>query len=229
MATVSDLKRTARQEADAGRLGVALDAYRRALRVSESGGRPADPLLHVRMADLHQRLGHERMAVASYGRAADGYRDEGRAANAIAVWKRVLRLFPRHVWVHHELSDLHLEQGLVAEARRHLLAYVREADERGEPRAAIEALEAFLEVRSDEEVSAVLRAYAALQRESAVIREGEGDGIGPASPSAETGSPPTDPAGKAGGRAPRPSRVPARRGHRRLPVRVEPARAPATG
>lgn len=212
------MKRVARNEADAGRLGVALDLYRKAIKAMEHHGRPPDPLLHVRMGDIHHRLGHERMAVAAYGRAADGYRSDGRAANAVAVWKRVLRMYPEHVWVHRELADLHLEQDLVAEARRHVLAYVEAADERDEPGLAVEALEAFLELQADEEVGAVLHAYRALQREKLLVRD-DTDGAG-AEDGAETTTAPE----------PGTSRPPVgRRARLRLPLHVEPATLRAAG
>lgn len=216
--SVTEMKRVAREEAEAGRLGVALDLYRKAIEATEHHGRPPDPLLHVRMGDIHHRLGHERMAVAAYGRAADGYRSDERAANAVAVWKRVLRMFPEHVWVHRELADLHLEQDLVAEARRHALAYVEAADERGEPGLAVEVLEAFLELEDDDEVAAVLRAYRALQREKMLVRD-EAEVDGATAPSAEIAPP-----------APEPSRPRlGRRARLRLPLRPEPATLRAAG
>jgi tetratricopeptide (TPR) repeat protein len=167
MSRLTEIKRAARREAAAGRLGMALDAYRKAIRTLEAAGEPVEPLLHVRMGDIHHRLGHERMAVASYCRAADGYRAERMVPNTIAVWKRLLRIFPQHLWVHRELAELYLEQGLLAEARRHLLGFVDAADSRGEPRAAIRALEDFVDAQPDGEVAMVLRAYRALQRQSA--------------------------------------------------------------
>ncbi|HKK07914.1 MAG TPA: tetratricopeptide repeat protein [Gemmatimonadota bacterium] len=221
MPSCTELKRQAREEADAGRLGIALETYRRAARALEASGRPHDPLLDVRMADLHHRLGHERMAVSAYGRAADGYREEGRAANAIAVWKRVLRLYPDHVWVNRELGDIHLEQGLVAEARRHVLAFVQAADERGEPAAAVEALEAFLGVREDEEVDHVLRAYRALQRGTADPAAGGGEAAAPESGTGAGGETlPPEPGA---------SRPPVRDARRLLPAPFRPAPARAAG
>jgi len=220
--SLTEMKRVARSEADAGRLGVALDLYRKAIKAMEHRGRPPDPLLHVRMGDIHHRLGHERMAVAAYARAADGYRSDGRAVNAVAVWKRVLRMYSEHMWVHRELADLHLEQDLVAEARRHVLAYVEAADERDEPGLAVEALEAFLELQADDEVAAVLRAYRALQREKLLVRD-DADAAG--AEAGEEAAPETTTAPE-----PETSRPPVgRRARVRLPLRVEPATLRAAG
>ncbi len=160
----SELKMEARREAAEGRLGMALELYDRAVRTAEEAGEAADPLLHVRIGDLHHRLGHSRSALASYRRAAGRYREEGLALNAVAVWERILRCYPDELEAHRSLVDLNLEQGLVAEARLHLMEYVEAADRLGRTEEAIDALVDFLAGWYDEEVAGILHAYEALQR-----------------------------------------------------------------
>jgi tetratricopeptide (TPR) repeat protein len=162
MADRSQLRMDARREAAEGRLGVALDLYGRVVRAAEEAGDAPDPLLHVRIADLHHRLGHERSALESYGRAASRYREEGLALNAVAVWERVLRSYPDELQAHRSLVEINLDQGLVGEARLHLLQFVEAADrmERGDE--AVELLVDFLASWYDDEVAQVLRAYQAL-------------------------------------------------------------------
>lgn len=154
----------ARHEAAEGRFGVALDLYRKALRAAEEAAEAADPLLHVRIADLHHRLGHERSALESYRLAAERYRGEGLILNAVAVWKRVRRCYPREIEPHRALAALNLDQDLVAEARLHLFHFVEAADRVGRTEDALDALVDFLAVAYDEEVARVLHAYQALLR-----------------------------------------------------------------
>ncbi len=163
----SQLRMDARHEAAEGRLGVALEMYDRAIREADEAGEEPDPLLHVRVADLHHRLGHERSALESYRLAADRYREEGLTLNAVAVWKRVLRGYPTHIEAFRALAELHVDQDLVAEARLHLLHFVEAADRTGRSDEALDALVDFLSVAYDEEVARVLRAYQALLRRRA--------------------------------------------------------------
>jgi tetratricopeptide (TPR) repeat protein len=211
----------ARHEAAEGRLGVALEMYDRAIREADEAGEAADPLLHVRVADLHHRLGHERSALASYRLAADRYREEGLILNAVAVWKRVARGYPSHIEAHRALAELHLDQRLVAEARLHLLHFVEAADRNGRSEEAIDALVEFLSLTYDGEVARVLRAYQALLR-----RRGETDvqaaGVGLAD--VELAGTPSGPTTGPGGRGP----ARGRRGVRRL-LPVLPSVAPVTG
>lgn len=163
----SQLRMDARHEAAEGRLGVALEMYGRAVREADEAGDAPDPLLHVRIADLHHQLGHERSALASYRLAADRYREEGLVLNAVAVWKRVLRGYPSHIEAHRALAALHLDQDLVAEAKLHLLHFVEAADRTGRCEEALDALVDFLAVEYEGEVARVLRAYQALLRRRA--------------------------------------------------------------
>ncbi|MDP2480752.1 MAG: hypothetical protein Q8W51_14210 [Candidatus Palauibacterales bacterium] len=167
MSDRSQLRMDARHEAAEGRLGVALEMYERAIREADEAGDAPDPLLHVRIADLHHRLGHERSALASYRLAADRYREEGLILNAVAVWKRVLRGYPSHIEAHRALAEVHVDQDLVAEARLHLLNFVEAADRTGRSEEALDALVDFLAVTYDGEVARVLRAYQALLRRRA--------------------------------------------------------------
>lgn len=215
----SQLRMDARHEAAEGRLGVALEMYDRAVREADEAGDSPDPLLHVRIADLHHQLGHERSALASYRLAADRYREEGLILNAVAVWKRVLRGYPSHIESHRALAELHRDQGLVAEARVHLLHFVEAADRTGRSDEGLDALVDFLAVAYDGEVARVLRAYQALlrRRAEAAAEAAEIEGAGPDLADTLPG-PTAAPAGR--------RRAPGRRGVRRL-LPVLPSVAPA--
>ncbi len=211
----------ARHEAAEGRLGVALEMYDRAVRETEDSGETADPLLHVRIADIHHRLGHERSALESYRLAADRYREEGLTLNAVAVWKRVLRSYPSHIHGHRALAELNLDQDLVAEARLHVLDFVEAADRAGRCDEATDALVDFLSLAYDREVARVLHAYQALLRRRAEVDVKAADVELADAELVETLS----------GRATAPDagrRTRARRGVRRL-LPVLPNVAPATG
>ncbi len=154
MAKVSELKTEARREEAAGNHRRAIQLYLRALEEGRSAEYSTpDPGLSVRIADLNFREGEPGRAIEYYRQAAELYAEQGLITNAIAVCNKILRVFPYEIECYRTMARLHLEVGLVAEARKNLLHYVDTVSERGEPRAARVAMRDFLERAPDEEVA----------------------------------------------------------------------------
>ncbi len=154
MSKVSDLKAEARREEAAGNHRRAIQLYLRALEEGRTAEYATpDPGLSVRIADLNFREGEPGRAIEYYRQAADLYAEQGLITNAIAVCNKILRVFPYEIECYRTMARLHLEVGLVAEARKNLLHYVDTVSQRGEPRAARVAMRDFLERAPDEEVA----------------------------------------------------------------------------
>jgi tetratricopeptide (TPR) repeat protein len=154
MTKVSELKTEARREEAAGNHRRAIQLYLRALEEGQSAEYSTpDPGLSVRIADLNFREGEPGRAIEYYRQAAELYAEQGLITNAIAVCNKILRVFPYEIECYRTMARLHLEVGLVAEARKNLLHYVDTVSERGEPRAARVAMRDFLERAPDEEVA----------------------------------------------------------------------------
>lgn len=157
MANLSQLKSQARRLEAEGDYKRALHLYLRALRQVERAddGLP-DPMLYVRIADLTLRSGEPEEALGRYREAARHFTEQGLLNNAIAVWTKITRVFEDRSEALRELTSLHLDLKLVAEARAYLLRYVQLLRERDDEEAAVEVVEAFLERESDVEVEELL-------------------------------------------------------------------------
>lgn len=159
MANLSQLKSQARRLEAEGDYKRALHLYLRALRQVERAedGLP-DPMLYVRIADLTLRSGEPDEALGRYREAARHFTEQGLLNNAIAVWTKITRVFEDQAEALRELTSLHLDLKLVAEARSYLLRYVELLRERDDEEAAVEVVEAFLEREPDVEVEELLEA-----------------------------------------------------------------------
>lgn len=158
MADANQLKIQARRKEAAGEYARASELYLRALSVMERGDSLPDPSLLVRVADLEYRLDDRESALEYYKRAVEDYAEQGLITNAIAVCNKILRVYPECVECHRRLADLHMDVGLVAEARQNLLRYVQAAEERQEAGGIIPALRSFLERTPDQEIALKLAA-----------------------------------------------------------------------
>jgi tetratricopeptide (TPR) repeat protein len=157
MTKVSEIKAEARREEAAGNHRRAIQLYLRALEEGSTAEYATpDPGLSVRIADLNFREGEPGRAIEYYRQAAELYAEQGLITNAIAVCNKILRVFPYEIECYRTMARLHMEVGLVAEARKNLLHYVEMMSERGEARAARVAMRDFLERSHDEEVAARL-------------------------------------------------------------------------
>lgn len=125
MKSETQLKAEARRRESAGDRERALALYEKALAaaVREPDVEP-EPTLYLKIADLHYRLGRPDEALQRYRAAAELYHELGLMVNAIAVWKKVARVYPEETEPTRRLSELQLEMGLVAEARASLRAFV---------------------------------------------------------------------------------------------------------
>jgi len=141
MAHATDLRTRARRRERAGNDERALDMYEIALRESRSGpDEGPDPVLCLRIADIHARRGEEADALRRYDEAFEQYARAGLLPNALSVAERILRLFPDRIPYHRRLAEIQLEMGHVARARESLLRYLEGARDLGDGEAAEAAI-----------------------------------------------------------------------------------------
>lgn len=153
MANANQLKIEARRKEASGDYAAASGLYRRALDAMEQEDSLADPSLLVRVADLEYRQDDRDSALGYYKRAVEDYAEQGLITNAIAVCNKILRVYPEEVGCYRRLADLHMDVGLVAEARQNMLRYVDHAWERGDTGPAIAAMEEILARSPDQEIA----------------------------------------------------------------------------
>lgn len=165
MAKIDELKSEARRAEARGEFDRATRLYLRAISAAETTDSLPDPGLQVRVGDLEHRQGDPEAALEHYRRAVELYADQGLLTNAVAVCNKILRVFPDHHACHARLAELHLDMGLTADARSHVLRFDELADgEAGDgPEAAGSAravahLRSYLERDPDQEVAVRLAA-----------------------------------------------------------------------
>jgi len=157
MAKLEQLKAEARRHEAKGDRRRALHLYERAIRqMQKSDDVLSDPRLHLRVADLAYEQGDEEAAVEHYEEAAAEYAEQGLINNAIAVWTRVVELFPSYVDCHRRLAHLFLDLNLQLEARKRLRTYVDVLRDKEAIDRAIAGVEEYLERVDDPQARELL-------------------------------------------------------------------------
>ncbi len=101
----------ARKFAQKGAKAKALKEYQTLLKAD-----PRDAKLLLEVGDAYRRWGQAAEAIAQYGKVAQQYRQDGFDARAVAVYKQILNLDPKHYSAYVSLAELYQRMGLDAEA-----------------------------------------------------------------------------------------------------------------
>ena len=101
----------ARKFAQKGAKAKALKEYQALLKAD-----PRDAKLLLEVGDAYRRWGQAAEAIAQYGKVAQQYRQDGFDARAVAVYKQILNLDPKHYSAYVSLAELYQRMGLDAEA-----------------------------------------------------------------------------------------------------------------
>ena len=101
----------ARKLAQKGAKAKALKEYTKLLQAD-----PRDTKLLLEVGDAYRRWGQPEEAIAQYSRVATKYRQDGFEARAVAVFKQILNLDPKHYSAYASLAELYQRMGLDAEA-----------------------------------------------------------------------------------------------------------------
>jgi tetratricopeptide (TPR) repeat protein len=102
---------SARKFAQKGAKAKALKEYQLLLQAD-----PRDAKLLLEVGDAYRRWGQTEDAIAQYAKVAQQYRQDGFDARAVAVYKQILNLDPKHYAAYVSLSELYQRMGLDAEA-----------------------------------------------------------------------------------------------------------------
>ncbi len=101
----------ARKHAQKGAKAKALKEYNKLLQAD-----PRDAKLLLEVGDAYRRWGQPDEAIAQYNKVAAQYRQDGFDARAVAVYKQILNLDPKHYASYVSLSELYQRMGLDSEA-----------------------------------------------------------------------------------------------------------------
>ncbi len=101
----------ARKHAQKGAKAKALKEYDRLLTAD-----PGDSKLLLEIGDAYRRWGQPEDAIAQYSKVAAQYQQDGFDARAVAVFKQILNLDPKHFAAYVSLAELYERMGLDSEA-----------------------------------------------------------------------------------------------------------------
>ncbi len=101
----------ARKHAQKGAKSKALKEYNKLLKED-----PSDAKLLLEVGDAYRRWGQPDEAISQYGKVAAQYRNVGFDARAVAVFKQILNLDPKHYDAYISLAELYQRMGLDSDA-----------------------------------------------------------------------------------------------------------------
>jgi len=78
---------------------------------------PKDKRLHLKLGDFYLRTGERGKAIDKYLHVADLFAEEDLNARAIAIYKRVLYIDPKHIETLHRVAKLYLKDHLLGDAK----------------------------------------------------------------------------------------------------------------
>jgi tetratricopeptide (TPR) repeat protein len=108
------------------------------------------------LGDLYVRAGNTAQAVAQFARVANHLFDEGFLPKAAALYKKALRVQPRHEHTVSRLADIATRQGLLADAAMYLRLLLEERRTRGDEPGVADAM-ARLRALDDDDPEPALR------------------------------------------------------------------------
>ena len=92
------------------------------------------------LGDLYVRAGNGERAVAQFARVADHLFEEGFLPKASALYKKVLKVQPRHEHTVSRLAEIATRQGLLADAAMYLRQLLDERRTRGDEQGVQDAM-----------------------------------------------------------------------------------------
>ena len=126
---INDLKQRAYEQERSENFGRAIELYESVIDQREAEGLThQDASVFLRIADLHLRRDQDEEAIEAFQRAGELYAREGLQPQAIAVYRRILRIEPAHTEALWNLAWLHAEMGVMAEARQYVADYLQTVD-----------------------------------------------------------------------------------------------------
>ena len=133
-----------------GALDKAIVSYQRIL--SED---PKDVRVLLKVGELYQKKGDERLAADAFTRVAETYAEQGFFLKAVAVYKQILKLAPEDVRVNERLAALYQQLGLMSDAMGQL-QYIAAAHERaGDTAKLTEVLQRMVELDPENIASSI--------------------------------------------------------------------------
>ena len=119
MSKINRKRREAQDLIKKGKLKKAIDIYRKIISRQAN-----NPNMHNELGDIYFRAGDRVQAVSSFENAIENYEKMGLYNNAVAVCKKVLRIFPERLITIYELGELKSKQGFDSDAAKHFKHYL---------------------------------------------------------------------------------------------------------
>ena len=110
----------------------------------------------LKVGELYQKKGDDRMAADAFKRVAETYADQGFFLKSVAVYKQVVKLDPEDVRVNERLAGLYQQLGLLSEAMGQFQVIAAAYEKAGDGARLLDALKRMVEL-DPENIGSVVR------------------------------------------------------------------------
>ncbi len=110
---------------------------------------PKDVRVLLKVGELYQKKGDDRMAADAFKRVAETYADQGFFLKSVAVYKQVMKLDAEDVRVNERLASLYQQLGLVSEAMGQFQLIAAAHEKAGDGVRLLESLKRMVELDPD--------------------------------------------------------------------------------
>ncbi len=117
---------------------------------------PKDVRVLLKVGELYQKKGDDRMAADAFKRVAETYADQGFFLKSVAVYKQVLKLDGEDVRVNERLAGLYQQLGLLSDAMGQFQLIAAAHEKAGDGARLLEALKRMVEL-DPENIGSVVR------------------------------------------------------------------------
>jgi len=132
-------------------------AYEKAIRSYERilAEDPKDVRILLKIGELYQKKGDDRLAADAFKRVAETYADQGFFLKAVAVYKQVVKLDPDDVRVNERLAALYQQLGLMSDAMGQYQLMAAGYEKAGDGARLLDVLKRMVELDPDNIASSV--------------------------------------------------------------------------
>jgi tetratricopeptide (TPR) repeat protein len=132
-------------------------AYEKAIKTYERilAEDPKDVRVLLKVGELYQKKGDDRMAADAFKRVAETYADQGFFLKAVAVYKQIVKLDPEDVRVNERLAALYQQLGLMSDAQAQLQLMAAVHEKAGDNARLLDVLKRMVELDPENIASSI--------------------------------------------------------------------------
>jgi tetratricopeptide (TPR) repeat protein len=132
-------------------------AYEKAIKTYEKilAEDPKDVRVLLKVGELYQKKGDDRMAADAFKRVAETYADQGFFLKSVAVYKQIVKLDPEDVRVNERLAALYQQLGLMSDAMAQYTQMAAAYEKAGDSAKLLDVLKRMVELDPENIASSI--------------------------------------------------------------------------